>query len=54
MALLSSGTVPLAPGDLEDFEKKLEAVCEGLAEDVVRNGEGTSHVIKARRQWDLE
>ncbi|CAM9876713.1 unnamed protein product [Ectocarpus sp. 6 AP-2014] len=44
--LLSSGKVPLAEGDLEDFEEKLEAVCDGLAEDVVRNGEGTAHVMQ--------
>lgn len=44
--LLSSGKVPLAEGDLEDFEEKLGAVCDGLAEDVVRNGEGTAHVMK--------
>lgn len=44
--LLSSGKVPLAEGDLEDFEEKLEAVCGGLAEDVVRNGEGTAHVTQ--------
>lgn len=46
--LLSSGKVPLAEGDLEDFEEKLEAVCDGLAEDVVRNGEGTAHVMQVR------
>lgn len=46
MVLLSSGKVPLADGDLEDFEEKLEAVCRGLAEDVVRNGEGTGHVME--------
>ena len=46
VVLLSSGKVPLADGDLEDFEEKLEAVCAGLAEDVVRNGEGTGHVME--------
>ncbi|CAM9879359.1 unnamed protein product, partial [Hapterophycus canaliculatus] len=46
--LVSSGKVPLEEGDLEDFEEKLEAVCDGLAEDVVRNGEGTAHVMQAR------
>lgn len=44
--LLSSGKVALAEGDLEDFEEKLGQVCYGLAEDVVRNGEGTTHVMK--------
>ncbi|CAM9810610.1 unnamed protein product, partial [Ascophyllum nodosum] len=48
VVLLSSGKVPLADGDLEDFEEKLEAVCAGLAEDVVRNGEGTGHVMEVR------
>lgn len=47
--LLSSGKVPLADGDLEDFEEKLGAVCRGLAEDVVRNGEGTAHVMEVHR-----
>lgn len=44
--LLSSGKVPLKEGDLEDFEEKLDRVCHGLAEDVVRNGEGTAHVMQ--------
>ncbi|CAM9101747.1 unnamed protein product [Scytosiphon promiscuus] len=44
--LVSSGKVPLKEGDLEDFEDKLGALCDGLAEDVVRNGEGTAHVMQ--------
>lgn len=32
--------------DKEAFEKALYEVCSELAEDIVRNGEGTSHVIK--------
>ena len=38
----------LAPSaaDLGEFEAALKSLCEALAEDVVRNGEGTSHVIR--------
>ena len=35
-------------GDLELFDAALEKVCRGLAEDVVRNGEGTGHVMEVR------
>ena len=30
----------------KDFEDALEGVCEKLASGIVRNGEGTGHVIK--------
>ncbi|HRI82610.1 MAG TPA: bifunctional ornithine acetyltransferase/N-acetylglutamate synthase [Opitutaceae bacterium] len=44
VALVSSGRVPgVAPAD---FEQALARVCNELAEDVVRNGEGIRHVIK--------
>jgi N-acetylglutamate synthase/N-acetylornithine aminotransferase len=33
-------------GDLNLFDAALESVCKGLAEDVVRNGEGTGHVME--------
>ena len=32
--------------DLTEFELGLKDVCGRLAEDIVRNGEGTQHVIK--------
>ncbi len=32
--------------DIRLFEEKLFEVCSGLAEDIVRNGEGTAHVIR--------
>jgi glutamate N-acetyltransferase/amino-acid N-acetyltransferase len=41
---LSSGTVPCP--DLGAFEAALLTVCQDLAEDVVRNGEGVHHVFK--------
>jgi glutamate N-acetyltransferase/amino-acid N-acetyltransferase len=44
--LFSSGTKP-APSDAE-FEAALEEVCGNLAQNIVRNGEGTAHVIRAR------
>ncbi len=34
--------------DLNDFRLKLREVCAGLSQDIVRNGEGTSHVIEVR------
>jgi glutamate N-acetyltransferase / amino-acid N-acetyltransferase len=42
--ILSSSTIPCP--SINDFEKALISVCKDLAEDIVRNGEGTSHVIK--------
>lgn len=41
---LSSGKVPCP--DVSAFEAALLQVCRGLAEDVVRNGEGVHHVMK--------
>jgi len=32
--------------DLEEFESALKSVSKGLAADIVRNGEGTSHVMR--------
>jgi glutamate N-acetyltransferase/amino-acid N-acetyltransferase len=34
--------------DLEEFEKAILEVCQGLAKDIVRNGEGTGHVMKVQ------
>lgn len=34
------------PGALAAFEKALTKICRGLADDVVRNGEGTNHVMR--------
>ncbi|OQY32173.1 MAG: hypothetical protein B6241_12115 [Spirochaetaceae bacterium 4572_59] len=34
----------------EEFEKALYTLCRDLAEDIVRNGEGTGHVIKVNIQ----
>jgi glutamate N-acetyltransferase / amino-acid N-acetyltransferase len=44
VALLSSSLVPCS--DLAAFETGLAQVCQDLAEDVVRNGEGVRHVIR--------
>jgi len=35
-------------GDLKEFQTALNQVCRELSEDIVRNGEGTSHVIEVR------
>jgi glutamate N-acetyltransferase/amino-acid N-acetyltransferase len=45
VVLLSSGTVPCP--DEEAFAQALRTVCADLAEDVVRNGEGVRHVVRA-------
>ncbi|KAL3931868.1 MAG: hypothetical protein SGBAC_011111 [Bacillariaceae sp.] len=34
------------PVDMEEFEQAFYEVCQGLSKDIVRNGEGTSHVMK--------
>ena len=53
LVCLSSGAAGPPPEGAEgaaaaEFERALTALCEQLAEDVVRNGEGTSHVIRVR------
>jgi glutamate N-acetyltransferase / amino-acid N-acetyltransferase len=45
MAILLSSGIHQAP-DAESFRRGLFSVCRSLAEDIVRNGEGTSHVIR--------
>ena len=42
----SSGKIPC--GDYESFEKALVEICVELSGDIVRNGEGTGHVIEVR------
>ncbi len=44
VAVVSSGAVPC--DDLGAFEEGLREVCQALAEDVVRNGEGVRHVMR--------
>ena len=44
---VSSGTGPaLDAAGLVEFEAALTDLCVALSEDVVRNGEGTTHVIR--------
>mmetsp|Transcript_9297 Transcript_9297/g.14363 ORF Transcript_9297/g.14363 Transcript_9297/m.14363 type:complete len:264 (-) Transcript_9297:205-996(-) len=43
VALLASNHFPLE--DENEFRQALEKICVGLASDIVRNGEGTSHVM---------
>ena len=47
MALIFSSQQAACP-DLGAFERALAEVCRDLAQDIVRNGEGTAHVIEAR------
>ena len=46
VVLVSSGKVPVhSDAQLVEFEHHLTEICTQLAQDVVRNGEGTKHVI---------
>ena len=47
VAIIASNQVE-AEADLKEFEEALNAVTKGLAEDIVRNGEGTSHVMRVK------
>lgn len=45
--VLSSQRIPFDVATQEkDFEEALTGVCSALAEDIVRNGEGTQHVMR--------
>jgi len=44
--VMSSNKVTGQAADLAEFQTGLQAMCGELAEDIVRNGEGTQHVIK--------
>ena len=49
LVCLSSGVVGGEGGastDLSEFEAALTGLCDKLAQDIVRNGEGTTHVIR--------
>ena len=46
VALISSGKVPVAEADYPRAKAALAEIARSLAEDVVRNGEGTNHVIE--------
>ena len=48
VCLSSQALPPLAEEHLPGFEAALTRVCAELAEDVVRNGEGVSHVVRVR------
>mmetsp|Transcript_34308 Transcript_34308/g.63994 ORF Transcript_34308/g.63994 Transcript_34308/m.63994 type:complete len:263 (+) Transcript_34308:3-791(+) len=46
VVLMSSGKIPAGEVSKEDFQTALQDVCCDLAAQVVRNGEGTQHVIR--------
>ncbi|KDO28439.1 arginine biosynthesis ArgJ, partial [Saprolegnia parasitica CBS 223.65] len=49
LAIVSSGQIPFDEAtQLEAFRAALYDVCGGLAEDIVRNGEGAHHVMRVR------
>jgi glutamate N-acetyltransferase/amino-acid N-acetyltransferase len=50
--ILSSAIKPCT--SLDTFKKALITVCKDLSEDIVRNGEGTSHVIKVRVKGECD
>uniref|UniRef100_A0A7S0GFY5 Arginine biosynthesis bifunctional protein ArgJ, mitochondrial n=1 Tax=Proboscia inermis TaxID=420281 RepID=A0A7S0GFY5_9STRA len=43
---LSSNQIESEENDLAEFESAILEICQGLASDIVRNGEGTSHVMR--------
>jgi glutamate N-acetyltransferase/amino-acid N-acetyltransferase len=47
---LSSNLVPMSKsdGDIAEFKDALMEVCSGLSADIVRNGEGTGHVLRVK------
>ena len=51
------GRTGLSAASCDEFERALTELCEKLAEDVVRNGEGTTHVIRVSvthaPSWEL-
>jgi glutamate N-acetyltransferase / amino-acid N-acetyltransferase len=46
VAVVASNQYPL--DDEDEFRQALEKVCVGLASDIVRNGEGTAHVMRVK------
>ena len=44
--ILSSEKVDATENDVLEFSNALNHICQELAEDIIRNGEGTQHVIK--------
>jgi len=51
-AIIMSSCVKPSPG-LKVFTEALQTVCAQLAEDVVRNGEGTGHVMRVTVEGDI-
>lgn len=46
VVLLSSNLV--SDTDMDEFTSQIQTICTGLASDLVRNGEGTGHVIRVK------
>lgn len=46
VALIASNHYP--ESDIDEFEEALRQVCSGLSADIVRNGEGTAHVMRVQ------
>jgi len=48
LTLSSNKVESVGESDYVEFQSALKSVCRDLAEDIVRNGEGTQHVIKIK------
>lgn len=46
VTIVSSGKIPFDEAQLGEFKAALKDVCQGLSEDIVRNGEGAHHVMR--------
>ena len=46
LQLFATGSIPLSDQDVHAFENALETVCQNLAEQIVRDGEGASKLIQ--------
>lgn len=46
VSIVSSDQIPFDMAQLAEFKEALQEVCQGLCEDIVRNGEGAHHVMR--------
>lgn len=46
VTIVSSDQIPFDVAQFDEFKRALKEVCQGLSEDIVRNGEGAHHVMR--------
>ncbi|KAF1319590.1 Arginine biosynthesis argj, mitochondrial, partial [Globisporangium splendens] len=46
VSIVSSDQIPFDMAKLPEFKAALQEICQGLCEDIVRNGEGAHHVMR--------